>query len=271
MAHRGGGLLFETGGNGHVPIYGSAPEGGVRMIHPYRYQHFGAGVPPTAMDLRASLLPIRDQGSSNLCVPFTMACVKEWQDRENVLPRPEPFSVQWCWDWRSNQESTRGMRYLDCLEIVRRRGIAFERDYGFGQGDRSRLQSDTELLRRASNYKIQGYYRILSVEGVKQAMADGHGPVMLALPLFNTSDGFWYGPGHADEGHSVAVVGYDNGTQALLIRNSWGSDWALGGYNWFPYRDWVAMRECYACVDAASIPITLPPAPKEEGGGCRCC
>jgi C1A family cysteine protease len=49
-------------------------------------------------------------------------------------------------------------------------------------------------------------------------------------------------------GHAVVAVGYDDGlkiknsspgaaetTGALLIRNSWGTDWGMTGYGWLPY------------------------------------
>lgn len=55
-------------------------------------------------------------------------------------------------------------------------------------------------------------------------------------------------------GHAVVAVGYDNKmkiqnttpgsnptTGALLIRNSWGTDWGTGGYGWLPY-DYVSMH-----------------------------
>lgn len=48
-------------------------------------------------------------------------------------------------------------------------------------------------------------------------------------------------------GHAIVAVGYDNGMKikntqcnketkgALLIRNSWGTDWGDNGYGWLPY------------------------------------
>lgn len=34
--------------------------------------------------------------------------------------------------------------------------------------------------------------------------------------------------------HNCAV-GYDDSKNALLVRNSWGTDWGIGGYFWLPY------------------------------------
>lgn len=72
------------------------------------------------------------------------------------------------------------------------------------------------------------------------------------FPSFNQSNikgGIPYPcPGEqAQWGHAIAVIGYDDKmkvknlkckketTGALLIRNSWGSDWGNKGYGWLPY------------------------------------
>lgn len=34
--------------------------------------------------------------------------------------------------------------------------------------------------------------------------------------------------------HAVAIVGYDDDTKRLLVRNSWGEDWGDAGYAWLP-------------------------------------
>ena len=50
------------------------------------------------------------------------------------------------------------------------------------------------------------------------------------------------GPGDRLEGgHAVVAVGYDDGKKigkdkgALLIRNSWGTEWGDKGYGWLSY------------------------------------
>jgi C1A family cysteine protease len=42
-------------------------------------------------------------------------------------------------------------------------------------------------------------------------------------------------------GHAVCAVGYDDDTQTLLVRNSWGQDWGRQGYFSLPY-DYVTNR-----------------------------
>lgn len=36
-------------------------------------------------------------------------------------------------------------------------------------------------------------------------------------------------------GHAVLLMGYNDGRNAFLVRNSWGTSWGLGGYFWMPY------------------------------------
>jgi C1A family cysteine protease len=36
-------------------------------------------------------------------------------------------------------------------------------------------------------------------------------------------------------GHAVLVVGYDDSQQIFIVRNSWGSEWGMGGYFTLPY------------------------------------
>jgi C1A family cysteine protease len=36
-------------------------------------------------------------------------------------------------------------------------------------------------------------------------------------------------------GHAVMAVGYDDKKQVMIVRNSWGKDWAVKGYFYMPY------------------------------------
>jgi C1A family cysteine protease len=37
-------------------------------------------------------------------------------------------------------------------------------------------------------------------------------------------------------GNTVLAVGYDDSQQRFIVRNSWGTDWAMKGYFTMPYQ-----------------------------------
>jgi C1A family cysteine protease len=49
----------------------------------------------------------------------------------------------------------------------------------------------------------------------------------------------WFQMPSADEttigGHAVLAVGYDDSKSMFIVRNSWGANWAVGGYCYMPY------------------------------------
>ena len=38
-----------------------------------------------------------------------------------------------------------------------------------------------------------------------------------------------------DRNHAIALIGWDDTKGAWLLRNSWGTDWGMGGYMWIKY------------------------------------
>jgi C1A family cysteine protease len=69
-----------------------------------------------------------------------------------------------------------------------------------------------------------------------------HGPLVVGMNWYHAwedlgSDGIMTdSPGSKqDGGHCVLLVGYSKTKNAFRLRNSWGSDWADGGYSWLPF------------------------------------
>lgn len=44
-------------------------------------------------------------------------------------------------------------------------------------------------------------------------------------------------------GHCMLIIGYDDTTQAVLIQNSFGSDWGSDGYVWMAYQTFQALAQ----------------------------
>lgn len=68
-------------------------------------------------------------------------------------------------------------------------------------------------------------------------------PVVIGFSVYESFYGDWVDtapiPTLRDSmigGHAVLVIGYDEARQALIIRNSWGKDWKVGGNFYLPYQ-----------------------------------
>jgi len=109
----------------------------------------------------------------------------------------------------------------------------------------------------ADNYKTVLYYRLdppeyngTAVLNMVKRFLASHMPSMFGFTVYSSIPRIGQGTGDipfptkrdsAVGGHAVVAVGYDDNKKignrkgALLIRNSWGTNWGEGGYGWLPY------------------------------------
>lgn len=81
-----------------------------------------------------------------------------------------------------------------------------------------------ELLRRIKEYLSRGYAIEFGFSVYDSLWRAAGGMIPFPTP----SD-------RMQGGHAVLAVGYDDARRALLIKNSWGTQWGAGGYGWLPY------------------------------------
>lgn len=108
-------------------------------------------------------------------------------------------------------------------------------------------------------HEITKYYRIKSFAEVKKAINAGY-PVCAsfkwAFTTINPDTWILTNPTYDDilycgKGHAIVIVGYDDEKELIELRNSWGKDWANGGYCYMTY--WAAQN----CLNyAGSYAIT---------------
>lgn len=133
----------------------------------------------------------------------------------------------------------------------------------------------------AQSYKAAQYYRLdpptatptQALEQIRTSLA-GYLPSMFGFSVYSSMPGVGEGTGdipfpqHGDSfegGHAVVTVGYDDNHKigsekgALLIRNSWGTDWGEHGYGWLPYayvRNGLAV-DFWSLADAGFVDTNL--------------
>jgi C1A family cysteine protease len=119
------------------------------------------------------------------------------------------------------------------------------------------MDPDAFVYQMASNFKALVYARLdqeepdhgrrdrggrqreTTLDRVRATIADGF-PVALGFPVYDSlrEDGMIPYPTREDKllgGHAVLAVGYDDGTELLKVRNSWGPAWGEEGYGYLPY------------------------------------
>jgi C1A family cysteine protease len=98
--------------------------------------------------------------------------------------------------------------------------------------------------KEATNHQVISYHRILSLQEMRQCLAEGY-PFVFGFTVYSAFEspavaktGRLNVPKPAEKslgGHAVCAVGYDDAAKRVLVRNSWGADWGLGGYFTMPY------------------------------------
>jgi C1A family cysteine protease len=183
-----------------------------------------AALPP-AVDYTSMMLPVRDQGASDKCVAYALAAMKEYQDQPGVH-----LDVDSVYSLRANAPAP-GMVTVNGLDILQTHGIG----------------------PNPANHRIASYesaFRGRSVYNVKAALAE-RGVLVASLPCDpdEPQGRFWRAGGN--EGHAVALVGYDDARGAFRLRNSWGADYGNNGYAWIPYDEFAVYAwEAWSAKDA---------------------
>jgi len=206
---------------------------------------------PATLDLRDKLPKVKDQGSQGSCSAMTASTIKEYHEHVDVRFTGE-MSPQFIYNLRYNQDSE-GMSPRDTMKILQRIGAVPEYRYQYGtQESATKLMKNEELQKVASNYQIDEYSKVQTIDGLKQALYK-NGVCYVAFPVYNYGKEFWKKDSDDDQiqgGHAVAICGYTS--EGFIIRNSWGTDWGNEGYTLYKYSDFGLHWEIWTAIDENS-------------------
>jgi len=124
----------------------------------------------------------------------------------------------------------------NALDWIKNNGIVDPDCWGYFTDDRPYHPTPD---RPGRTVKIPDYVTLGSVEQQKQWL-DAVGPLTCCFQVYEDFDSYGSGVYHHVMGnfrgnHCVMVVGYDDGQQAWLVKNSWGTGWGMQGYGWIGY------------------------------------
>ncbi|MBR0778690.1 C1 family peptidase [Bradyrhizobium diazoefficiens] len=203
------------------------------------------GVLPEKIDLSSKLPSVRAQSRTSTCVSWSATYVaasfalrKRGLDPDLRLSPAFTYNAvsgdRWC---------GRGTSISATLDYLRDVGALPLEQFAFDAGSCARKPTAAEIdLARQFRIRAWSAFDASSVDKVKEQLARGV-PVIFAThttPKLNQlrGDDVLQDDDIPGEGHSMAVVGYDNAKRAFLVQNSYGTGWGNKGYGWFGYDYW---------------------------------
>lgn len=204
---------------------------------------------PSSMDLESLYPPVYDQGQLGSCTAQAIAGdIHADEIAANITNPVIPSRLMIYWLERSLEgtvDADAGAAISDGLKVVNTYGYCDEKLWPYDIS-RFRDKPPTAAFDAAVPNKIKDYGRVQQdVDHFATALASGLG-VIFGFTCFESLEsrqtaltGMIPMPKRGEQvigGHAVVAVGYDDSTQLVKIRNSWGTSWGKNGYGWLPYQ-----------------------------------
>jgi C1A family cysteine protease len=214
---------------------------------------------PANTDLRAWCSPIEDQGQLGSCTANAGVGLIEYFQRrafKRHIDASRLFLYKATRDLLGWEGDT-GAYLRTTMKAMALFGTPPEANwpYDISQFD---VEPGAFLYAFGQSYRSLRYYRhdppgtsgADVLRGLKRSLAAGL-PSMFGFTVYSSFPPVGEGTGEIPfpqpgdsvlGGHAIDAVGYSDGKKvagdkgALLIRNSWGTDWGVQGYGWMPYR-----------------------------------
>lgn len=221
------------------------------------------------VDLRRLLPPVRMQGARPLCVPFAISAAHE-AARAQLAANVEMLAVEPLWEHclETGRAGDEGTTVQATSEALEERGQPNEGAWPYNDALDAGTEPEPAGAGHVDWFAAGALELPLAHDGVEElietALATGF-PVVLIVEVTDeftdaAADGAIAIPpitAPIGDYHAVVVVGAatspDGSTRRLLIRNSWGEGWGVGGYGWMP----LGFLEAFVVQAAVIDPRTL--------------
>lgn len=234
---------------------------------------------PASVDLSRSLPPPGHQGNQNSCVGWAVAyALKTYQEQRELNWQVERspgqphsdrvFSPSFIYNQINNGQDG-GSLFTDAFAVLSEQGAAPLSAMPYSAYN---TPIPAAARQAARQYRINTWRRV-NVQDLREMKAQLNAGLPVVIGAL-VDDGFvalragqtWRATnGAVRGGHAMLVVGYDDARNAFKVINSWGRDWADGGYAWIDYDHFRRVtREAYVVQDARNGPGPQTPTPQPD-------
>jgi C1A family cysteine protease len=224
--------------------------------------HFAAFMPtsdiemPPVVDLSPGCSKVENQQDLGSCTANALAGAVEYLEIKQSSDFIEASRLFIYYNERELEGTVcadAGAELRDGIKTLVTHGVCSETLLPYDPSKFTRKPSK-KCYAEALDHRIQKYYKIASLEGMKQCLALGY-PFSFGFAVFDSFEskevaktGMMPIPNpEAEEllgGHAVLSVGYDDEKRKFKIRNSWGERWGDEGYFYMDYSFIADKRFC---------------------------
>jgi C1A family cysteine protease len=203
---------------------------------------------PPAVDLRDQCPPVYDQGQLGSCTGNAIAAALEFDQMKekaaDVFPPSRLFIYYNERVMENTVKSDAGAQIRDGIKSVGSVGACHEDLWPYDIAKFASKPTKTAFA-DAKKHRAVTYQRVArDLNQMKGCLAAGY-PFVFGFTVYDSFEGEAVAKsGHvslpaSDEkvvgGHAVLAVGYDDASQWVIVRNSWGPGWGMDGYFTLPY------------------------------------
>jgi C1A family cysteine protease len=230
-----------------IKRYGWIPDLPDQRDFTFRVPRRTAAALPSAVDLRAQMPPVYDQGQLGSCTANAIGGAFEFdllkQKEEDFVPSRLFIYYNERVIERSVSEDS-GAMLRDGMKTLANQGVCPEPMWPY-------VLSQFATKPAAECYAEAKKHLGITYMRVEQDVAEMRGCVAAGFPFifgFTVYESFESdtvartgnvpmpdGDERTLGGHAMCVVGYDNPKKLFIVRNSWGAGWGKKGYGTMPY------------------------------------
>jgi len=202
---------------------------------------------PDKVDLRPLCSPVEDQGNLGSCTANAGVGVYETLEaKQGMKPFEDKSRLFLYYNTRSLEGTTgqdSGASIRDTIRAMARWGLCSESIWPY---DICRFDKKpaSKCYAEAKKHLIVAYQRLYTLDEMLGCLADGF-PFEFGFSVYESFEsdqvartGLVPMPKRGESllgGHAVVGVGYDQATERLIVRNSWGVGWGDKGYFYLPF------------------------------------
>jgi C1A family cysteine protease len=203
---------------------------------------------PAKIDLRSQMPPVYNQGELGSCTANALGAAFQFEQMKQGKQSFIPSRLFIYYNEREMEgtinEDT-GAMIRDGIKTMVKDGVCPETMWQYIIS-KFTVKPSADCYEEALKNQVLQYFRISphTLYEVKHCLADGY-PVVFGFMIYESMmttevsrTGIVPIPNKRETpigGHAVMAVGYDDSRECLIVRNSWGADWGIGGYFYLPY------------------------------------